>query len=89
MNKALAIIFFIIFGIFFFPIAIGICGGMLGIIMGMFGAFFGIIGGVFGAVFGVIGGLFSAIFHGGFIAIIILIVAVLVLKKNERSDYRK
>ena len=64
-SKSVATLLIIIVCILLFPVAIGIIGGVFGLVGGILGAIFGAIGGVIGAIFGVIGAIFGAIF--GFI----------------------
>ena len=61
-SKTLSAILIVIVCILLFPVAIGIVGGVFGLIGGIIGAVFGAIGGMIGAIFGVIGSIFGAIF---------------------------
>jgi hypothetical protein len=80
MSKTLGIIVIVFACIFFFPIAIGIFGGIFGIIAGIFGGLIGLIGGIFGAIFGLLG----AIFHiGAFTILVCLIIALLISRSNK------
>ena len=85
MSKTLATIVLVFAAIIFFPIVIGICGGLFGIVFGVFGAVFGIIGGIFGAIFGAIGSLFGILFHTSFIAIIIIVCIVAAMSTKSKS----
>ncbi len=61
-SKTLTTLVIVLLCILFFPIAIGIVGGIFGLIGTVIGGFFGLIGGLLGGIFGIIGGLFGAIF---------------------------
>lgn len=104
MSKTASAIVIALVCLLFFPILIGIVGGI-------FGAVFGIIGGLLGAVFGIIGGLFGIIFEfigwlfGGifdwdfdgpfhpdwnfFTILIVVIVIALVAKNAQRNSQPK
>lgn len=104
MSKTASAIVIALVCLLFFPILIGIVGGV-------FGAVFGIIGGLFGAVFGIIGGLFGIIFEfigwvfGGlfdwdfdgpfhsdwnfFSVLVIVIIVALVVKNTQRNSQPK
>ena len=91
-TKTLTTLIIIFIGIIFFPIAIGIFGGVFGLVAGVFGAVIGVIAGIFGAVFGAIGGLFGWIFggwHFGFfhwnLPVIAIAILVIVLISRSRS----
>ena len=104
MSKTASAILIVIVCLLFFPLVIGIVGGVFGavfgIIGGIIGAFFGVLGGLLGAVFGFIGWLFEGIFGWGWdgpfhadwniftIAIIVVIIA-LIAKKSERDRATK
>ena len=64
-SKTLTTLFIVIVCILLLPLAIGIIGGVFGLIGTIIGGVFGLIGGLFGAVFGIIGSVFGAVF--GFI----------------------
>lgn len=81
MTKTLTAIIAVFFCIIFFPIVIGICGGLFGLMMGLFGVVFGIIGVVFGALFGVIGYLTKF----GIIALIALTAVVLIVVSKDKK----
>lgn len=61
-SKTLTTLVIVLMCILFFPIAIGIVGGIFGLIGTILGGFFGLIGGLIGGIFGIIGGMFGAIF---------------------------
>lgn len=91
--KTLAILFTILFCIFFFPIFIGLIGGFFGLVAGILGAVFGIISGIFGAIFGLIGGIFGWVFdcpsfgffHWNGFTIAALIIIVFLISRNSRQ----
>ena len=61
-SKTIATIMVVFICVLLFPVAIGIIGGVFGVIGGIIGGIVGLIGGIFGAIFGVIGSVFGAIF---------------------------
>lgn len=61
-SKTLATVFIVIICILLFPVAVGIVGGVFGLIGGILGGIFGVVGSVFGAVFWVIASVFGALF---------------------------
>ena len=95
ITKTLGTIVIVFICILMFPVAIGILAGFFGVVAGVIGAVFGVIGGIFGAIFGLFGwvfeGLFGGHWHYGFpncnifaLAAIILVVALIVRKKQNR-----
>ena len=60
--KTLTLVLIVILCALFLPVAIGIIGGVVGIIGSVIGGIFGLIGGIFGGLMGIIGGFFGAVF---------------------------
>jgi hypothetical protein len=61
-SKALTTVLIVILCALFIPAAIGIIGGVFGIVGSILGGIFGLIGGIFGGLMGLIGGFFGAVF---------------------------
>jgi hypothetical protein len=65
-TKTIGTILLVIICILMLPVALGLLGGVFGIVFGVFGAvfgaIFGLIGGIFGAIFGVFGWIFDGLF---------------------------
>ena len=61
-SKTLATLMIVFVCVLLFPVAIGIIGGVFGVVGGVIGAVFGAIAGVFGAIIGVIAAIFGALF---------------------------
>jgi hypothetical protein len=104
MSKTASAIVIAIVCILFFPVIIGIVGGVFGavfgVIGGLFGAIFGILGGLIGAIFGFIGWIFEGIFGWGwdgpfhadwnfFSVLAIVIIIALIAKRAQRNDPSK
>ena len=99
MTKALGVFLVIIACLLFMPFAMGIVGGVFGVLIGafgaVFGAIFGLIGGIFGAIFSLFGWIFDGWFNWdwpfGFFycnpltLAIIIIVAVLIVKNQRKT----
>lgn len=83
-----------------FPFWIAIAAVLFGLVVGIFGGAIGIIGGIFGAIFGVIGAIFGGIFgfhswhigwgwphfhFNGFFFAMIIIVALVINKRQNCS----
>jgi hypothetical protein len=60
--KTVTTIIIVCICVLLFPLAIGIIGGIFGVIGSVIGGLFGLIGGVFGIIMGVIGAFLGAIF---------------------------
>lgn len=60
-SKTLTTIAAVILCVLFFPLLIGIAGGLAGIFGSVIGGLFGFVGGIFGGIFGLLGGIIGAI----------------------------
>jgi hypothetical protein len=104
MSKTASAIVIFLICLLFFPIIIGIVGGVFGavfgVIGGVFGAVFGILGGLFGIIFGFIGWIFEGIFDWNwngpfhtdwnfFSVLVIVIIVALIAKKSQRDNPSK
>ena len=104
MSKTASAIIVFLICLLFFPIIIGIVGGVFGAVFGVlagaFGAVFGIIGGLLGMIFGFIGWIFEGIFDWGwdgpfhtdwnfFSVLIVVVIIALIAKKAQRNDSAK
>jgi len=61
-SKTVTTIALVIVCMLLFPVAIGIVGGVFGVVGGILGGLFGIFTGLLGAIFGAIAGLFGVAF---------------------------
>lgn len=89
----------IILCLLFFPIIIGIVGGVFGLVFGIIGGVFGVVFGAIGAIFGaifsaigeVIGFLFSwpfCVFDGDFFVITVLIIVAVLISRRKNLERR-
>jgi hypothetical protein len=100
MSKTTSAIVIALVCLLFFPMIIGIVGGVFGIVFGviggLFGAVFGILGGLFGIIFEFIGWLFGGIFDWdwdgpfhtdwNFFSILIVVIIIALIAKNAQRD---
>jgi MFS family permease len=100
MSKTASVIIVALLCLLFFPVVIGIVGGVFGavfgVIGGLFGAVFGILGGVLGAIFGFIGWIFEGIFDWGwdgpfhtdwnFFTVLIIVIVIALIAKKAQGD---
>ena len=104
MSKTASVIIVFLVCLLFFPIIIGIVGGVFGAVFGVlagaFGAVFGIIGGLIGMIFGFIGWIFEAIFDWDwdgpfhtdwnfFTVLIVVVIIALIAKNAQRNNSAK
>ena len=103
MSKTASAIIVFLLCLLFFPVVIGIVGGVFGavfgVIGGLFGAVFGIIGGLLGAIFGFIGWIFESLFDWdfdgpfhtdwNFFTLLIIVIIVALVAKNSQRDSSK
>ena len=94
MTKALGVFLVIVACVLFMPFALGIVGGVFGVLIGafgaVFGAIFGLIGGIFGAIFSVFGWIFDGWFSWGFfycnpVTLFIIVIVAALIAKNQRK----
>lgn len=99
MSKTASAIVIALVCLLFFPVIVGIAGGVFGavfgIIGGLIGAVFGVIGGLIGAVFGFFGWILEAMFDWDgpfdydwnfFTIVAIILVVALLAKKSQHND---